>query len=157
MRRPALLLLLLGACGYSFGTGLHERGVHSVALEIVGNETFRQRFENDLSSALARELPVSADLELADRATADSILQVVLTQADERTLVAGDRSQPVREGAIEGRVTMRLVGRDGRLLLERRILDRTEFRSTIGESLDVAPSSTLTSARQELEIGRAHV
>ena len=135
-------LLLFAACGYSFGTGLHERGVHTVALEVVGNESFRQRLEVELSSVLARELPVSADLELADRARADAVLQVVVTKIDERTLVGGGRDAPVREGAFEGRVTMRLVGRAGNLLLQRRIMDRTEFRNPIGENL--------TSARLEL-------
>jgi hypothetical protein len=37
---------------------------------------------------------------------------------------------------------MRLVARDGRVLLERRVTDRTEFRSPIGEDL--------TSARREI-------
>lgn len=143
--RPFLGLLLVCSCGYSFGTGLHERGVHSVSLEVVGNDTFRQRLEVELGAALARELPVSADLVLAEPGRADAVLQVVMTNADERTLVSGggDRIRPpVLEGAFEGRVTMRLVGRAGNLLLHRHILDRTEFRSPIGEDL--------TSARLEL-------
>ena len=149
---PFLLIgLVASGCGYSSGTGLHERGVHSIALEVVGNETFRQRLEVELGAALARELPVSADLTLAEPGRADAVLQVIITNADERTLVsglpakagapAGQRSF-VGEGAFEGRVSMRLVGRAGNLLLQRRILDRTEFRSAIGENL--------TSARLEL-------
>ncbi len=144
-RRSLLLVLLLGGCGYTVGTGLHERGVHTVSLEVVGNDTYRQRLEVELGSVLARELPVSADLELADRGRADAVLRVMITNADENTLVTGNGERvtaPVLEGAFEGRVTMRLVGRAGNVLLERRILDRTEFRSPIGENL--------TSARLEL-------
>ena len=63
-------------------------------------------------------------------------------KAIERTLVTGLRTDPVREGAFEAAVRIRLVGRDGTVLLERRLLDRTEFRTPIGEDL--------TSARNEL-------
>jgi hypothetical protein len=62
----------------------------------------------------------------------------VFTDARERTLVSGSRTDPVREGALEAAVRMRLVRRDGTVLLERRLLDRTEFRDPIGEDLSSA-------------------
>lgn len=142
-RAPAIALLTaVAGCGYTQGSGMDRLGVQTVALDVVGNDTFRQRLEVDLSQALARELPVSSDLMLADRRTADATLQVLLTDDSEYTLVAGARTDPVREGAFSAAVWVRLVGRDGRLVLERRIVDRTEFRSPIGEDL--------TSARAEL-------
>lgn len=134
--------LLAAGCGYTVGSGLPARGIRTVALDVVANDTFRQRLEVELSQALSRELPVSSDLVLADRRRADAILQVVFTDAEERTLVVGGFDSPVREGAFEGRVRMRLLRPDGSLVLERLVLDRTEFRSPIGENL--------TSARQEL-------
>ncbi len=134
--------LLAAGCGYTVGSGLPARGIRTVALDVVANDTYRQRLEVELSQALARELPVSSDLVLADRRRADAILQVVFTAADENTLVIGGLDAPVREGSFEGRVRMRLVRPDGSLVLERLVLDRTEFRSPIGENL--------TSARQEL-------
>jgi hypothetical protein len=134
-RAAVFACVLLAGCGYTFGSGLPERGVRTIALDVVGNDTFRQRLEADLSAALARELPVSTDLELADRRTADAVLSVLLTDANERTLVTGGRADPVREGAFAAAVWVRLVGRDGRLVLERRISDRVEFRSPIGEDL----------------------
>lgn len=145
---PLALAAALAACGYSMGSGLPEQGVRTVALDVVGNDTFRQRLEVELGAALARELPVSSDLTLATRGRADAVLSVTLQSADERTLVVGRRdadpilSDPVREGAFAAAVWIRLVGRDGNTVLERRITDRTEFRSTIGEDL--------TSARKEL-------
>jgi len=145
MRSPTtagVLLLLLGGCGYTFGSGLDRLGVRTVALDVVGNDTFRQRLEAELGAALSRELPVSSDVVLADRRSADALLKVVLTEASERTLVVGERSDPVREGAFAAGVWMQLVHRDGRVVLERRLTDRTEFRSPIGENL--------TSARREL-------
>ncbi|MEO6595070.1 MAG: LPS assembly lipoprotein LptE [Planctomycetota bacterium] len=136
------LALLLSACGYTFGTGLDQRSVRTVGLMVVGNETYRQRLEVELGAALARELPVSTDLRYADRRSADAVLKVVLTDARERTLVSGSRtnagSDPVREGTLEAAIRMQLVGRDGKILLERQLLDRTEFRSPIGEDLTTA-------------------
>jgi hypothetical protein len=116
--------------------------VRTVALAVVANETYRQRLESELGAALARELPVSTDLVPADRRRADAILEITLIDDRERTLVAGGRADPVREGAFEVAVRMRLVRRDGTVLLERPLLDRTEFRTPIGEDL--------TSARTEL-------
>ncbi|HEB52331.1 MAG TPA: hypothetical protein ENI87_03640 [bacterium] len=150
--RPVTLLLAFAAtaCGYTTGSGLREQGIHTVAFQVVGNDSYRQRFEVEINRFLARELPVTTDLMLADRGSADAVLQVVLTDARERTLVRGipDRTNPdisfprVREGALEGAVWLRLIDRDGRVRIERRLLDRTEFRATLGENL--------TSARAEM-------
>lgn len=149
-RRAAVMAAALcAACGYTFGSGLADLGVHTVAFQVVGNETYRQRMEAEISHFLARELPVTTDLVLADAATADATLEVVLVEARERTMVIGvpDPNVPgaqyprTREGAFEAAVRLRLVGRDGHVLIDRQLLDRTEFRSSIGENL--------TSARAE--------
>lgn len=129
------LLLASAACGYTMGSGLPERGVRTIALTLVGNQSYRQRLEVELGAALARELPVSTDLRLARPDTADARLEVVITEATERTLVPGGRIDPVREGAIAAGVRMRLVARNGEVLIDRPVYDRTEFRSPIGEDL----------------------
>ncbi|MCB9876260.1 MAG: hypothetical protein H6835_01550 [Planctomycetes bacterium] len=146
----SVLLLGTGGCGYTFGSGLADAGVRTVAFQVAGNETFRQRYEVDLSHYLARELPITTDLQLADRATADAVLEVTLETIGERTLVNGVRDpvgndpnfSRVREGLLQGFVRVRLVDRRGNVLVDRRLQDRTEFRSPIGENL--------TSARNEL-------
>jgi hypothetical protein len=144
----------LSSCGYTFGTGLSDYGIRTVAFQVVGNQSYRQRLEVEISRFLARELPVTTDLTLADRSTADAVLQVVLSDVRERTVVTGrptTRSPGeapvydyarVREGALEGAIVLRLIGSDGTVQLERHLLDRTEFRAAIGENL--------TSARAEL-------
>jgi hypothetical protein len=153
VKRAAAMLLTatLGACGYTVGTGLAERGIETVAFQVVGNESYRQRFEVEISRFLARELPVTTDLQLATRAEADAVLQVVLNEARERTAVIGvrDRQNPgaidyprTREGVLLGAVTVRLIGRDGTVHIDRQLRDRTEFRSPLGENL--------TSARAEM-------
>lgn len=152
--RSLLMLCALGSvsgCGYTFGTGLHEQGIRTVAFQVVGNQSYRQRLEVEINRFLARELPVTTDLMLADRATADAVLQVVLQDVRERTIVPGrPRSDGtpdptfsrVREGALEGVLRLRLVRKDGTVQLERTLLDRTEFRAAIGENV--------TSARAEI-------
>jgi hypothetical protein len=147
-------VLAAGACGYTFGSGLDELGIRTVAVQVVGNDSYRQRLEAEISRYLARELPVTTDLVLADAATADATLEVVLTETRERTIVVGtqltfDPSSPptpaesvafprTTEGALEGAIVLRLVGRDGRVRLERQLLDRTEYRATIGEDVTTA-------------------
>ena len=147
--------LLASACGYTAGTGLSEYGIRTVAFQVVGNETYRQRLEVEISRNLARELPVTTDLILTDRNTADAVLVVSLTDSRERTIVTGRPTQGVpgssyprvREGALEGAVWLRLIGRDGTVYIERRLLDRTEFRADIGENI--------TTARAEIAVDLA--
>jgi len=142
-----MLIVMLGSCGYTYGTGLSEYGIRTVAFQVVGNDSYRQRLEVDINRFLARELPVTTDLILADRDSADAVLEVVLTDARERTMVLGRPSSKgpvdpafprVREGALEGAIMLRLVGRDGTVHLQRVLLDRTEFRAAIGENLTTA-------------------
>jgi len=138
-----LLTSLLSCCGYSFGSGLPERGIRTVFVQAVGNDSYRQRLEVDLSAAVSRELPVSSDLLPGTAATADAILQLDFRRTRERTLVTGTTAEPVREGALEAALQMRLIERrSGRTLLQRSITDHAEFHDPIGEDLD--------SARQEL-------
>jgi hypothetical protein len=155
MLGPCLLapcLLGTSSCGYTFGTGLHQQGVRTVALAVVGNESYRQRLEVELSAALARELPVSTDLQFCARDHADATLQVVITDVRERTLVPGNRTAPVREGALESAVRMRLVRRNGEVLLDRVLLDRTEFRDPIGEDLTNARGEVVADLARKIAL-----
>jgi hypothetical protein len=146
-----LFTALLASCGYTAGSGLSQHGIRTVAFQVVGNETYRQRLEVEISHFLARELPVATDLTLADRRSADAVLQVILMDVRERTLVQGrPSSKPTApippsvgfprtaEGALEGAVVLRLIRADGTVYLERTLLDRTEFRAAIGENLTTA-------------------
>jgi hypothetical protein len=141
IRTCAAILLPLAAssCGYTMGSGLQEQGVQTVFMRFVGNETYRQRLEVDLSRALARELPVSAGLQPATEAEADAVLEVEIAEERERTLVPGSRLDPVREDAWEVLVKVRLRRRaDGSILVQRELAERAEFRSPIGEDLTSA-------------------
>jgi hypothetical protein len=77
------------------------------------------------------------------------VLEVDIAEERERTLVPGSRQDPVREGAQEVLVKVRLRRRaDGSILVQRELAERAEFRSPIGEDL--------TSVRPELVNNLAH-
>lgn len=145
-----LLTLAVAGCGYTFGTGLADRGIRTVALTLVGNATYRQRLEAELAAALSRELPVSSDLRLATPAAADATIEVEILEARERTLVPGDFAAPVREGALAAAVRMRLRHRNGEVLVERVLLDRTEFRDPVGETLATARAELATDLARKI-------
>jgi hypothetical protein len=135
-----LLTALVAGCGYSTGSGLPQRGIRTVHLRAIENDTFRQRLEVELGAAVSRELSVSSDLLPGSAAAADAILELRITSERERTLVSGDRtSAPVREGAQEVVVRILLTDRrTGKQLVDRTVIDRAEFRSPLGEDLGTA-------------------
>ncbi len=156
LRSFALLALAslsaLPCCGYSAGTGLHARGVRTVHLRAIENDTYRQRLEAELFAAVSREIPVSSDLLPGTLDRADAILDLRITTEREQTLVVGNprdpaappaAQDPVLEGAQQVRVQVLLTDRrTGKKLVDKTVLDRAEFRSTLDEDL--------TTARQEL-------
>ena len=120
-----LLLLASSSCGYSYGTGLAKQGIRTVAFQVVGSTSYRQRLEVEISRFLARERTIVIGVPDRNRPTPTTLAEVF------------DYPR-ANEGALEGFVTMRLVARDGTVHLERRLLDRTEFRAPIGENLMTA-------------------
>ena len=142
------LPLLLPACGYSSGSGLRARGVRTVHLRAVENDTYRQRLEVELSAAVSRELSVSSDLLPGTLERADAILDLRITNEREDTLVVGNPKdttapdtarRPVLEGAQQVRVHVLLTDRrTGQKLVDRTVLDRAEFRTTLDENLSTA-------------------
>ena len=156
MRTPCRLLLLLsttclGACGYSFGTELSQEGIHTVAVRVVDNETFRHRLEIRLTRQINAELVNLTDLVPAAESHADAILTVEIVDAAERTLVIGDRVDPVKEGAFAMVIRSQLVARDdGRSLTDREITDQKEFRVPMGETLETATAEMITDMARKI-------
>jgi hypothetical protein len=138
---PWLLLLACGqtACGYAFGSGLPERDIRTVFVEAPGNDTYRQRLEADLGAAVSRLLAASSDVLPASRQDADAVLSLRFVEDAEATLVTGDRTAPVREGALQSGVRVVLTERrSGSVLVDKLVRDRAEFRDPIGEDLSTA-------------------
>ncbi|MBI85746.1 MAG: hypothetical protein CMJ81_21330 [Planctomycetaceae bacterium] len=134
-----LLAVLPAACGYTSGFDLASGGTRKIAVQIAGNQTFRQRLEIPLTHELVRQLPIRTGLIITSHSNADAILEVSINDVLDRTLVIG--STPVLEGGLIFAVKMRLVDqKTGSVLRERTIMDRAEFRVPIGENAVSATS-----------------
>lgn len=126
----ALLSFLLSAgCGYTIG----HTHVRTVALQVAGNETMRQRLELPLTRALQEALVVYAQLQPTTKDRADAILEVDLADARNRALVVA-RPEPLSEGSLALSVHVRLVdARNGEPIRTFTVQDRAEFRAAVGE------------------------
>lgn len=126
----ALAMLGTSACGYTFGGGAAQQ---TVAITVAGNDTMRERLELPLTRALQEALVVYSQMRPTDRARADAILEVDITDAKNRVLVAG-RPQPLSEGSIALAVRVRLLdAHSGDTLRRFELTDRAEFRIAVGE------------------------
>lgn len=143
--------LLTGGCGYAFGFQPVAGGVRTVAVQVVDNVTYRQRFERDLTRSVARQLNEYSAYRHAKPSVADAILRVEIVAIRNSTLVFG-RTRPVDEGALDAIVQIRLIERrTGDTLVDTKHRDIAEYRTMISED-----EST---ARREMvsDLGRAIV
>lgn len=126
-----LTLLLAGSCGYNMGYQARLPGIRTVHVGVVGNDTFRQRLERDLTRAIAEKLTEYSGYRHASRDRADAILKVTIVGIRNSTVVLG---VPIREGSIDGVAEIQLIERrTGRILVEKRLRDIAEYRTMIGE------------------------
>ena len=120
------------ACGYTAGTNLQDEGVRSVAVEVVGNETFRHRYEIPLTRDLNQALMQYAGVSTGSHSTADAILTVDINEVQEKTLRAGN--PPVEEGQLTFLVSAVLRDRrSGRVLRQQDFVEVAEFHTLVGE------------------------
>jgi len=134
----AASMVLAAACGYQAGFPMRHEGIRTVAVEVVGNQTFRQRLEIPLTRALHEALSEHSALVVTSPDRADARLVVDLVDAQGMALAVGG-SAPIKEGALELAIRVRLLRLPGgQTVLERRIVDRAEFRVPVGENLQSA-------------------
>lgn len=127
------LTLALGSCGYTAGYADYGGDLRSIAIEVVGNETFRQRLEIPLTRELNRALQILTNLRPAPFDQADAILSVKIVSIQGRNLVSAG-GIPVLEGALDFAVEAQLRDRrSGEILQRFTRLDRAEFRIPVGE------------------------
>lgn len=144
MRSAGILLLAfcLGACGYQIGFGRAAPGIRSVAVRVVDNHSFRQRFERDLTRQLVKQIREYSGYRPASLADADAILEVRIVAIRNSTQVYGV-TRPVREGSLDAVAQISLRDRhSGEKVVDDRRRDIAEYRVLIGE--------TEASARAEL-------
>lgn len=137
-RCPALLALLLAGCGYEAGFPLRRDGIRTVSVEVVGNQTFRQRLEIPLTRALHEALAQHSALVTTTKEKADARLVVSIAEASGAALAVGGRD-PIKEGALELALEVKLLRNPGgETIRARRVVDRAEFRVPLGENLSSA-------------------
>jgi hypothetical protein len=133
-----LILAITGGCGYSAGFDEASAPGRTVAVEIAGNSTLRQRLERPLTRDLVEAVPVYSNMRLAGHRSADRILRVEIDDVEARALVRAGTT-PVREGALDYRVRAKLIdARTGAVLRNAVVLDRAEFRVAVGETESTA-------------------
>lgn len=141
--------LLLTACGYTMGFS-GKPGIRTVAIEVVRNETFRQRIEQPLTRELYKDLNVYTDYRRAPRATADAILIVTLTEIRNQTLVQGQVT-PVEEGSIAIVANVQLRDRrSGDVVVARQIRDIAEYRVPLGENQETAGAELVSDLAKKI-------
>ena len=129
---------VLAGCGYALRADRGPQGVRTVAIDVVANNTYRQRVEVPLTREIYRTLPTHMGITPASKDTADAVLTVEIEQIQGLSLVQGG-ADPVREGALQWHVHVVLTDRrTGEVLVDQRIVDRSEFRTPVGENTDTA-------------------
>jgi hypothetical protein len=124
-----------------------------VAVRVAGNETFRQRLELPLTRALQEALVVYGGYRPAARGEADAILEVTLEDGQNRALVTG-RPEPLTEGSLTLVVRVRLLSPSQiEPLVDRKIVDRAEFRVAVGEGEADAIREAATDLARQIVLG----
>jgi hypothetical protein len=142
--------LVLAGCGYAVP---QRREVQTVAVRVAGNETFRQRLELPLTRALQEALVVYGGYRPAARGEADAILEVTLEDGQNRALVTG-RPEPLTEGSLTLVVRVRLLSLSQiEPLVDRKIVDRAEFRVAVGEGEADAIREAATDLARKIVLG----
>lgn len=141
-----LTMVTMGGCGYILGYQGRAPGIRTVHVGVVGNDTFRQRMERELTRSITVKLAKYSGYRHAPKDRADAILKVTIVGIRNSTLILG---LPIREGSLDAVAKIQLIERrTGRILVEKRLRDIAEYRTMIGEDN--------TSARAELvsDLGR---
>jgi len=135
------LTLLVSGCGYSH-QALYPQDVSTVNVKILGNATFYQGIEFDLTEALIKEIELRTPYKAVSGGGGDTVLEGEVTEV---TQTSGGRSG--KGGLIEElevRVTVDFTWRDarsGEVLRERRgVSDVGHYKPAgpVGEPFEVA-------------------
>ncbi|HVX86441.1 MAG TPA: LptE family protein [Phycisphaerae bacterium] len=121
----AAFALLLPSCGYS-PTPLYNRSVHTIAVPIFANKTFRREWEFKLTEAIDKNIEYRTPYKIVPQNRADTILSGEIVNIQESVLTRRFGTILPRESQIT--VVVNFTWRDarsGRVLLERRSFNRS--------------------------------
>lgn len=142
-------LLLFSSCGYTTRS-LFPEGIESVAVEIVGNETFYREIETQLTRELTREIRERSPYRLAHLRKADAVLSGRILGVIRPTLVE-NAVDLVSEQAVIVSAEMVLTDRRTSEELQRfRVANRAEFIVERGETLETAFAESIHDLAEEI-------
>jgi hypothetical protein len=123
-----------GLAGYQWKS-LYRDDVHTVAVPIFGNRSFRRGVEFQLSKALVNQLEARSPYKVAPRERADTILEGEITDVFVRTFSEDARTGVPQEQFYIIRINFTWKDlRTGKILVERRRFEQTaSFYPTLGE------------------------
>ena len=120
-----VLPVLVTGCGYS-STPLYRQSVHTVAVPIFINKTYRREMEFRLTEALDKQIESRTPYKLADQKNADTVLTGTIVEIHEDVLTRRTGFNLPRETQVT--VAVDFVWKDtrsGRILLERKMFNRS--------------------------------
>jgi hypothetical protein len=136
---------MAGCRGYRFGnSSIYRPDIRTVHVPVFENETFRRQLGQRLTESVLREIQSRTPYKLADRSTADSILQGRIVSEQKRVLGENQYDEP-RDLQIEFMIEVRWTTPDGTPLMQRYMLKTNDTASFIPEA-----GQSMVSAQQQL-------
>jgi hypothetical protein len=127
MRRSLLFLLAtlaISGCGYSTKS-LYNRNYHTVAVPIFANKTFRREWEFRLTEAITKNIELRTPYKVTKQEKADTVLTGEITEIQENVLTERNGTDLPRESQLTVVVNFVWKDRTGRVLVERKGLNRS--------------------------------
>ncbi len=132
--------------GYSFESSF-DRGIRSVHVPMIQNDTFAKGIEFELTDAVAKEIQRTTPWRVTGEGAADAVLDAKVTAATLRRLSTQRDSGVVQEQAVS--ITLDFTFRDART--GKTIVGRKDFRATdvfvpvqpVGERLEVGQNAVV--------------
>lgn len=140
-----LLSGLIGCRGYRFGNStIFRPDIRTVHVPVFENDTFRRQLGQRLTESVIREIQSRTPYKLADRSTADSILQGRIVSEQKRVLGENQYDEP-RDLQIEFMIEVNWTTIDGTPLMQRYLLKTNDTASFIPEA-----GQSMVTAQQQL-------
>ena len=133
-----IVLGILAGCGYSMRSLTYE-GVHTVAVEMIENPTFRRDLEFELTQELKVAILSRTQLRIAEPGNADLLLKGKIVDVREQVLAENPIGDVVESSIIITVVFTTVDPRTGAEIRTRRIRDRVDF--VVGRTKNVNPAT----------------
>ena len=121
----AVAALGIGSCGYS-SKGMYNSSVHTVAVPVFANKTFRRDWEYKLTEAIDKNIEARTPYKIASSKHADTILTGEIVDIQEAALTT--RFGTVLPRETELTVVVNFTWKDlrsGRVIMERKNFNRS--------------------------------